>query len=347
MARPEIDAGAGCGDERSLADRETVRLAVTIDTEEEGLWSGQYRSEATVENIGGVPRFQEVCDAHSVRPTYLVTTPVAKSDAAVGILRPIQDSGSCEIGTHVHPWNSPPLSEEASSGTNSFLCNLPPEIQRAKIEGLTELIERQFGRRPISFRAGRYGMGIEGINILRDLGYRVDSSVIPYTSYESQGGPDFRSATCQPYYPSSHGILNPGNDESLLEVPVTVGFTHRHFRLAHRARSFAMGLPRRLRAVGVLDRTGIATKLKLSPEQASLEGMKKLATAVTRGGNNSLVLMFHSSSLKPGCSPYVGSESDLNRFLNDLGDFFAFCQTDLAAEAIPLGEFSRCRSEMQ
>ncbi|MGB0598538.1 MAG: polysaccharide deacetylase family protein [Rubripirellula sp.] len=325
----------------------TIRLAVTIDTEEEGLWSGKYRSEATVENIQGVPRFQEVCDAHGVRPTYLVTTPVAKSDAAVGILRPIQDSGRCEIGTHVHPWNSPPLSQEASSGANSFLCNLPPKIQRAKIEGLTELIERQFGRRPISFRAGRYGMGIEGINILRELGYRIDSSVIPYTSYKSQGGPDFRYATCRPYYPSSHDILASGDDGTLLEVPVTVGFTHRHFQLAHRARSFAMGLPRTLRAVGILDRSGIATKLKLSPEQASLERMKKLATTVTRGGTKSLVLMFHSSSLKPACSPYVGSESDLSRFLADLGSFFDFCQTDLAAEVIPLGEFFRCRSELQ
>ncbi|MCP4891930.1 MAG: glycosyltransferase [Planctomycetaceae bacterium] len=334
-------------DARKPDDSDPIRLAVTIDTEEEGLWSGQYRSEATVENIRGVPRFQEVCDAHCIRPSYLVTTPVAKSDMAVGILRPIQDSGRCEIGTHVHPWNSPPLSEEASSGTNSFLCNLPPEIQRAKIEGLTELIERQFGRRPISFRAGRYGMGIEGINILRDLGYRVDSSVIPYTSYASQGGPDFSSATCDSYYPGEAAIIERAKGQSLLEVPVTVGFTHSHFRLAHGLRSFAMRPPfRQLKSVGILDRSGIACKVKLSPEQASLEQMQRLARSLVRRGTRGLVLMFHSSSLMPGCSPYVRNDEQLDGFLQRLDQFFSFCIRELRCGPIPLGECYEHRSSL-
>ncbi|MEE2937392.1 MAG: polysaccharide deacetylase family protein [Planctomycetota bacterium] len=334
-------------DGRKLDDSEPLRLAVTIDTEEEGLWSGQYRSEATVENIRGVPRFQEVCDANGVRPTYLVTTPVARSDMAVEILRSIQDSGRCEIGTHVHPWNSPPLLEEASSGRNSFLCNLPPEIQRAKIEGLTKLIEQQFCQRPISFRAGRYGMGIEGIKILRDLGYRVDSSVIPYTSYASQGGPDFSSATCESYYPGEVAIIERTTNQSLLEVPVTVGFTHSHFRLAHGLRSFAMRSPfRQLKSVGILDRSGIACKVKLSPEQASLEQMQRLARSLVRRGTRTLILMFHSSSLMPGCSPYVVNDDELDGFLQRLDHFFRFCIGELRCDPIPLGEFYEHRSSL-
>ncbi len=315
-------------------------LAVTIDTEEEGLWSGNYSQAATVDNIGFVPRFQQLCDRCQVRPTYLVTTPVAQSTAAVDILKPIQDSDRCEIGTHVHPWNSPPLSADDTDRRDSFLCNLPVDQQRAKIETLTELIERKFEKRPISFRAGRYGMGTDGINILREFGYRVDSSVIPYTDYSAQSGPDFRAATCHPYFPSKTAILDSGSDRELLEVPVTVGFTHKHFALAHQARSVAMRSPlRQLRAVGILDRTGIASKLKLSPEQANLSQMQSLARAVARRGTPCMVLMFHSSSLKPGCSPYVKNEQDLDRFIDRLGKFFEFCRDDLGFRPKPLGEF--------
>lgn len=282
-----------------------------MDTEEEGLWSGQHRSRASVENIGRVPIFQEGCYTYGERPTYLVTTPVARSNEAVAILRSIQRAGRCEIGSHVHPWNSPPISGHAVDEPGSFLCNLAPQIQRVKIVGLTNLIVEQFGKRPITFRAGRYGMGIDGINILRDLGYRVDSSVIPYSSYAKSKGPNYADATCDAYSPGASNILERGTDTSLIEVPLTVGFTHCHFSFAHKARSVAERFPRRFRAVGILDRTGIATKRKLSPEQTTLREMKRLADAVRRRGNPSLVLMFHSSSLKPTCSPYVQAENEL------------------------------------
>ena len=137
-------------------------LVVTIDTEEEGLWSGNYTSEATVKNIAAIPRFQSLCDQFSIRPTYLITSPVAESPDAVKTLRSIHDAGRCEIGSHVHPWNSHPITSENTGARDSYLCNLPPGMQYAKLEQLTETIERNFGRRPVSFRAGRYGMNATG-----------------------------------------------------------------------------------------------------------------------------------------------------------------------------------------
>ncbi len=323
-------------------------LAVTIDTEEEGLWSGTYASEGTVTNIAHVPRFQDVCDRNTVVPSYLITTPVASDRDAIDVLKPIQDDGRCEIGTHVHPWNSPPIVEANSSGPNSFLCNLPPDQQRAKIEGLTQLIETNFGVRPVSFRAGRYGMDATGVNILRDLGYRVDSSVIPYTDYSSQSGPDFRQGTCEPYFPDTDSILDRGDPQEILEVPVSVGFTHKNFTIANNLRQIAMRAPfRQLKAVGILDRAGIASRHKLSPEQASLKQLKQLATAIASRGTRSLVLMFHSSSLKPGCSPYVKNEVELQQFLDRLDAFFEFCIDELNFAPIPLRQFYEHRNELQ
>ena len=175
----------------NLSPKQTLRLVVTIDTEEEGLWSGDYPKTGEVTNIRGVPRFQELCDRFGVRPTYLVDAPVVQSAEAVSILRPIQDDDRAEIGTHLHPWNNPPTIEQRCS-RNSYLCNLPAELQRQKIEWLTDAIESAFGRRPRSFRAGRYGLDICGARILERLGYCVDSSVIPLTDYSVGGGPDFR-----------------------------------------------------------------------------------------------------------------------------------------------------------
>ena len=319
-------------------------LVVTIDTEEEGLWSGNYAKSGTVQNIQEVPCFQQVCDRWNIRPTYLITTPVAESEDAVRILRAIMENDRCEIGTHVHPWNSPPFgkSEKATTGKSSYLCNLPKKIQFAKLEKLTELIETQFGRRPITFRAGRYGADQATIDCLRELDYRVDSSVLPGADYRYQGGPDFRHATRKPYLPSANDICQAGGAAGLLEIPITSGFTHRHFELATRLRSIAFLPPwRQLRCVGILDRLGIATKVKLSPEQASLSQMKKLTRAALARTNPILILMFHSSSLLPGCSPYVRSAGDRKLFLNKLNAYFEFALSELALETIDLGSCYR------
>ena len=100
-------------------------LIVTVDTEEEGLWTGEYPANGnTVENTRGIPRFQALCDQFGIRPTYLVDTPVVEDDRSVELLSEIQQSGRCEIGAHLHPWCTPPFSLE---GLEKGVGNLLPE----------------------------------------------------------------------------------------------------------------------------------------------------------------------------------------------------------------------------
>ncbi|MFH1919984.1 MAG: polysaccharide deacetylase family protein [Planctomycetota bacterium] len=316
-------------------------LIVTIDTEEEGLWGGRYpRTGNTVENIRGVPRFQSLCDRFGIRPTYLLDAPVTEDDEAVELFRGLQDDGRAEIGAHLHPWCNPPYREEVSAHT-SYLCNLPESLQREKLTWLTEMIEARFGRRPTSFRAGRYGLDIVGARILAELGYLVDSSVIPFTDYSRDGGPNFEDAPHTPYFIDGEDLRRPHETGFLLEVPVSVGFNRPDFSRAHAIRQAAMRpWLRRLRAVGMLDRLGIVRKIKFSPEQADAQSMKQLVDAYLAQQAPAIVMMFHSSSLVPGYSPYVKTQDKLEGFHRRLEETFDYCLGQCGMAASPLAELA-------
>src|SRR3546814_6885075 len=100
---------------------------------------------------------------------------------------------ACRNGTHLHPWVNPPF-QEVVNATNSYPGNLPPELEHAKLAALTEAIAGAFGARPVVYKAGRYGVGPATAGILEALGYRIDVSVVPFTDFSDDGGPDFSAA---------------------------------------------------------------------------------------------------------------------------------------------------------
>lgn len=316
-------------------------LIVTVDTEEEGLWGGEYRrSGYTVENVRGVGRFQELCDRYGIRPTYLVDAPVVQDDGAVTLLRAIQDDGRAEIGAHLHPWCNPPYGEQLGA-RNSYMCNLPESLQREKLVWLTETIEERFGRRPTSFRAGRYGLDVVGARILHELGYLVDSSVIPFTDYSKDGGPNFEHAPHVPYFVDGDDLRRPHKSGFLLEVPVSVGFNQPDFPRAQAIRRAANhAWLRPFHAEGILDRLGLVRRIKFSPEQAGRRRMKQLADAFLAQKAPAIVMMFHSSSLLPSCSPYVVRAAQLHEFLSSLESVFSYCVSRGLGVGTTLSDFS-------
>lgn len=325
-----------------------ARLVVSIDTEEEGLWGGKYpRTGNTTANLRGLNRFQELCDRYGVLPTYLIDAPVLDDSIAVEFLRTVQDDGRGEVGAHLHPWCNPPFQPE-SAHEESYLCNLPEKVQREKLTWLTEAIEAKFGTRPTSFRAGRYGLDHVGAGILRELGYLVDSSVTPFIDRSNDGGPNFESATHLPYLIDASNLCTPATtaidsdaDERLLEVPVSLGYSRPNFEFAHRVRRAAMHpWLRRMRAVGIADRLGIARLIKFSPEQASAERMRQLIDAYRRQQAPVMVLLFHSTSLMPGFSPYVRESSHLEEFFNRLEKTFEYSLDTCKMEPVTLTSFA-------
>ena len=316
-------------------------LIVTVDTEEEGLWSPEFRAQGnTVANLRGATRFQQLCDEFSIVPTYLIDTPVVEDKHAAGILQEYHDSGRAEIGAHLHPWCTPPFIEELN-GANSFMCNLPESVQEEKLANLTAGIEARFGRRPTSFRAGRYGLDMVGARILSRLGYIVDSSVVPFNSYASEAGPDFSGAPVYPYFLDGEDICRPHDAGFLLEVPVSYGFNRSSFRWAQRVLDAAMTPAlRRFRVVGILDRLGVVRRIKFSPEQSGARAMKRLVDIYRKQEIPCLVMMMHSSSFCVGYSPYCSTEEELERFYADMRAIFDYCIRRCELQNQSLGGFA-------
>ncbi|NOX54891.1 MAG: hypothetical protein GXP27_10730 [Planctomycetes bacterium] len=100
--------------------------------------------------------------------------------------------------------------------------------------------------------------------------------------------------------------------------------------------------------MGLLDRLGIARRIKFSPEQATARQMMRLADLYLRQKVPCLVLMFHSSSLVPGQSPYVPDTRALEGFYRRLERVFEHCLVTrgcrnaiLSELADEVGAFSR------
>lgn len=299
-----------------------IYLLVTIDTEEDN-W-GYVRQGITVENIQSIPKVQHIFDSYGIRPVYLCNTPVVTDPVSIDILRAIFEQGKCDIGTHLHPWNSPPIKENLTE-FNSQLKNLPYELIKAKLDNLTKRIIEEFGIQPIIFRAGRWGLGENVVKVLIELGYKIDTSVTPFTSWESYGnGSDFSSSPFKPYIINlDHGIAKVAARESnILEVPVSIGFNRTPFSFCSSVYDIIGKSPlRKIRLLGFCDRTRLLQKIWLSPEFNTAKEMLSFSKILLNNGINLLNFTFHSPSLKPGLSLFVRSEKELTLFLKNIEDY--------------------------
>lgn len=312
-----------------------LNFIVTIDVEEDN-W-GYAHAECTLENIRQIPRLQNIFEKYKVKPTYLLSYPVVCSDWAARILAHIVSQQRCEIGTHLHPWNTPPLTEDINE-SNSMLKNLPYELQVAKLTTLTEKIQNTFGTKPQSFRAGRWGLGATTIDALVSCGYRVDTSVTPTVSWSKYGsGPQYQEVRTEPYWITGNG--NSQAHQSILEVPTTIGFNRWPFDFWHK---IYVQLERNslsfLRPIGLMHRTGLLRKIWLSPEINSTDDMILLAKLLIKKGTRFLNLSFHSTSLVPGKSPFVKNAAELELFYNKIDKLLAYLSANTNLVSLTLSE---------
>jgi hypothetical protein len=303
---------------------------VGVDTEADDQWTLEGRKRLSVENARALPRLQTVCDAFGVRPSYLVTHEMATREPARSILRDLATSGRCEIGAHLHPWSSPPYREEDLAGR--YPSQLDDASLEAQLSELTLAIEASLGVKPRSYRAGRHGFDTRSLRILEKLGYLVDTSVDPLFNETRKGGPSFAGAPVSPYWPSHEDVRIAGKSP-VLEIPVSSATSPWLPKTIESRFASMPAIPWR----GYFKRLGLRP-VWLRPSYSSVEDAKALASSLVARGVPTLNMLFHSSELVPGGSPYNRSEGDVDAFFARLESVFEHVMKRLEARGVTYAE---------
>ncbi len=83
-----------------------MKLLITIDTECDNAWTKT--AQLSTPNARFIPRFQELSERFSYKPTYLTSHEMAKDEFFVEFAHDLLRRYTAEIGAHPHAWNSPP-----------------------------------------------------------------------------------------------------------------------------------------------------------------------------------------------------------------------------------------------
>lgn len=296
---------------------------ITVDTEGDNQWNIYNGQDITTENANFIPRFQEMCEGFGFKPVYLVNYEMANNDFLMDYLKKKQKEGVCEIGTHLHSWNSPPEHElERKFEGNPYITEYPEQIVYEKIDFMTKLIESKVGIRPIVHRAGRWASSDCMFDILSELGYIADCSVVSgcnmlnYPGKTVSYGFDYRT------YPNEAYLVK----DNLIEIPMTV--KHIQHTLAgksikNRAKNLIVGKDRWLR-----------------PAISTVKEMKLHIDERVENGSDYAEFMIHSTELMPGGSPYFKNSRDVEREYKDMRTIFTYA-VQCGFEGITMRDYAK------
>jgi hypothetical protein len=291
----------------------TTLFTMTVDTEEEWDWgSGWPASGMSVTNVKNLPRLQRLCSHHGVAPTYFVNRAVLDDSEALQTVLGLGRCGRHEIGMHIHPWNTPPLRNGGPvTVRDTFLHNLDEQLIEDKLAAVYERFE-QNGLKPTSFRGGRYSSGGKIHEFLQSRGFLVDSSVVPFSTWEDAGAPDYRSRDVFPVRLPARG-----SSRAMWEIPLTMGFTRRPFRLWARCyQLIERSWLRKLRLIGLADRVGLIRKVWLNFEDTPADAMMTFLHKLRWMNLPCICFTVHSSSLMAGKNAYTPTANDEERIFS-------------------------------
>ena len=311
---------------------------IAIDTEGDNIWAAP--RDITTKNAAFLPRLQSLCEAYSLKPTYLTNYEMVCSPVFQEFARDVLTRRTAEIGMHLHAWNSPPIQPLTQDDYRyqPFLIEYPEQVIRDKVTFQTQLLEDTFGVKMISHRAGRWGMNEVYARILVEQGYLVDCSVTPHVSWRrvtgdpaQNGGPDFSSFPEEAYRVDLRDISRPGKSP-LLEVPMTImparGPTRKiGERMTHGT------IPSR-----IWNRL-FPPRQWLQPNGRNLSAMLRILERALRERRRYVEFTLHSSEFMPGGSPTFQTPESIEALYRDLEQLFARASTSFAGAT--LSEFER------
>lgn len=293
---------------------------ITVDTEGDNLWEPVIKSygmrEITVKNADYIERFQLLCEKYHFIPTYLVDYEMSAAESFVGMAKERIADRKCEIGMHMHAWNTPPIFElkYRRSSHNPYACDYPHEIMWNKMKLMTDVLQNQFGIKPVSHRGGRWYIDPWYIQALQKLGYKVDCSVTPGVSWKQQigyahYGNDYTGYPRKAYYMNGK-YLYKENKSGILEVPPTI----RDYPLNDRISAII----KKSSAYKTIQ----SQKMWLRPNGNNLPDMLNLVRYAEKEECDYLEFMIHSSELMPGGSPTFKNARSIEKMYYHLETVF-------------------------
>ena len=121
-----------------------MKLVISMDVEEEGLFSGQYpRRPPGVKNVAALNRLEFIPREFGFPLTLLLSYQVAINAEARPVIQQWQHRHQAEIGAHLHHWNTPPFGHETEPEPLASR-ELPQSLLQAKLETLVTTIGTEF-----------------------------------------------------------------------------------------------------------------------------------------------------------------------------------------------------------
>ena len=247
---------------------------------------------------------------------------MAMDDRWVDFAKKKACEGKCEIGMHLHGWNTPPEYKlEDRFGGNPYITEYPPEIIEQKVITMIKLLRERFEMPIVSHRSGRWATNDTYFEALVKNGIRVDCSVTPEIDLSRipgcfcNCGNDYRKAQKGVYE------IYPG----LLEVPMTTRRIHYFSKgsIKHRLKTLILG-----------------DEVWLRPIPGSAALMQALTKRVHQEDcSNYLEFMVHSSELMPGGSPYFKTREDIENMYLVIEHYFKYI-SELGYKGRLLQDFS-------
>lgn len=295
---PETDARPGAP---------TLRVLVSLDVEEEGLFSGHYAASGCgVRNVALLPRLAPLTRELGFPLTLFCAHTVFANPDARPVLAWMRDHCHAEIGAHLHHWSTPPLMQSDPDRPPARTDRLPRELLRQRLRTLLDA-GRDFQSAPLtSFRMGRWDLKNVVRPLLAEEGITLDSSICPLRAFRD--GPDHFAAPADPYWVDGA----PGSDR-LLEAPITQ--IPLWPPLARLWRALTGGRP------GPLDSFHFWGALSANPVWHSPRVMRLASRLHAQRGGRVLSLFWHSSEMLPGASPHVPDQAAADALLQKIYDY--------------------------
>lgn len=277
------------------------RLYVTIDTEMDAdiHWKKNYPAMFTSVTEGIPNLLRPIWDKYQVTPIYFVSPEVIEDEECCKVLQSERSKGAI-IGAHLHPEYIEPEKKHLKGGEPAeFPCfAYNKDIEKKKIENLTQMIESKIGERPIWYRAARFGADKDTIEILQEAGFKYDSSFTPHIDWSSKGGPNHSKTPLDKYYIDTADIYsaNRGYKGKIIELPVTI--TGKRWGLLGK----------------LLPQNWLFYKW-IRPSHMTYLEQKSMLRKLRKEERKSIVMMFHSMEVMVGKTPYVRNKFMQKYFL--------------------------------